>query len=396
MERNLSRLWRVLAVGASLTLALAACGGDGGDGGDGEAGGGGEGETITLGFIGAQTGPNAQLGINISNGAELALEEYNAKGGTQIELTKYDTQGAEDQGPQLARQAVNDEVVGVIGPAFSGESRTGVPVLEEAKIPNISASATNVQLAENGWQYWHRILGNDGVQAPGIVQYMVEKLQVKTVAVTDEASEYGKGLADGVRQGLKDAGVNVAVNESIDAAGSDYSSTVNNIKSANVDAVFHGGYYSEAAKLVKQLRDGGFQGNFVSGDGSLDNQFIEGGGEAAEGAILTCPCNWGTAESDDPQVAEFAQKYEEKFNTPPGTYSTEGYDAATLFINAIEEGNTDAESINEYLKTVDLDGVSKPIQFNEQGELQEAAIYVHEIRDGAVVPLGDVETAIGS
>lgn len=393
VQRNLSRLWRVLAVGASLTLALAACGGD--DGGDGGDGGGGDGETIQLGFMGALTGPNAQLGINIQQGAQLAIQQYNEDAETQVELVDYDTTGSPDQAPQLARQAIEDEVVGVIGPAFSGESRTAVPLLEEAQVPNVSASATAASLAEEGWEYWHRVVADDAAQGPAVAQYLQEALGVQTVAVTDENSEYGLGLADEVAAALEAAGVTVAVRESIDPEAADYSSTVNNIAGANVDAVYHGGYYAEASKLVQQLRDGGVQATFVSSDGSLDPQLVEQAGDAAEGAVISCPCNLASADAEDPELAEFAEAYEAEFGAP-GTYSSEGYDAATLFLNAISEGNTDSASINEYLAGASLEGVSKPISFNEQGALAEALIYMHEIQDGQIVSLGVLEDAIAA
>src|SRR5699024_8647526 len=142
----------------------------------------------------------------------------------------------------------------------------------------------------------------------------------------------GKGLADAVRKQLATDGVKVAVNDSINPDASSYSSTVNKVKPANVDAVFFGGYYSAAGKLIKQLRDGGVQGTFMSGDGSLDAQVISAaGGSAANGALLSCTCS-SAVGSTDPAVQKFATDYKAKFNVDPATYSAEGYDATNAFL----------------------------------------------------------------
>jgi branched-chain amino acid transport system substrate-binding protein len=382
----------LVAAAAASALLLSACGSDD-DGGGGTDAGGGSAKELTIGFIGAQTGPNAQLGLNISNGVELALEEHNAKSGvTKVTLKKYDTQGDPAQATNQAKKAISDKVVAIVGPAFSGESKTGVPILEEAGIPNISPSATAVTLAANGWKTWHRVLANDDVQGPGDADFIAKTLAAKNVAVIDDQSEYGKGLADAVRKQLGTAGVKVAVNDSIDPEEANYSSTVNKVKPANVDAVFFGGYYSAAGKLVKQLRDGGVQGTFVSGDGTLDAQFISGGGKAAEGALLSCTCS-SAVGSTDPEVQKFATAYKTKFNADPATYSAEGYDATNAFLQAIDAGKTSTSDINDFIKTIDFKGVSKQIKFADNGELEGNLLFITEVKDGKLSFLGDTSTA---
>jgi branched-chain amino acid transport system substrate-binding protein len=383
------RYGRVLATVAAFALVLAACGG-GGDEGDG--GGGAAASTVKLGFFGALTGDNSpQLGINIRNGAKLAIDEFNAKGGaTKVELVEYDSQGDPAQAPQLAQRAVTDKVAGIIGPAFSGESRVANPIFEEAKIPNVSASATAVTLAQEGWKYWHRIVANDDAQAPADATYMTKKLGAKKTAVIDDNSEYGKGLADGVRKALASQGATVDVNESIDPKATDYSSVVNAVKSASPDAIFYGGYYQDLAKLIKQLRDGGVDAPLVSGDGSLDQQLIDLGGPAAEGAVVTCPCVLAAAATDDPKATKFTTDYKAKFNADPGTYSTEGYDAAQVFLKAIEAGKTTGDAINAHIATLTLEGLSKPIKFQPSGEIEASDIFAYEMKGGKVTLLGPV------
>lgn len=346
--------------------------------------------------MGAQTGPDAQLGINISNGVQLAINEHNAKKGVvKVKYHAYDTQGDPTQASSQARTAVQDikarNLVGIVGPAFSGESKTALPILEQAKIPNISASATAVALGQQGYKYWHRILANDDVQGPGDADFMANTLKAKTVAVIDDQSEYGKGLGDAIRQQLKKDNVKVNPSDKIDPNASDYSSTVNEITAAKPDVVFFAGYYSAAAKLVKQLRDGGYKGTFMGGDGDQDQKLATQGGPAANGALLSCTCSLATSGSD-PAVQAFDKNYKAKYGEP-STYSSEGYDATNLFLKAIDAGKTTPDAINNYLKTVNYQGVSKPIKFAPNGELKNSLLFISEIINGKLTYLGDAKTA---
>jgi branched-chain amino acid transport system substrate-binding protein len=191
-------------------------------------------------------------------------------------------------------------------------------VLENGKIPNISPSATAVSLAAKGWKYWHRALANDDVQGPGDADFIANVVKAKTVAVIDDQSEYGLGLGDAVRKQLKSDGITVKPSDRIDPDGSDYSTTVNRVKAANPDAVFFAGYYSAAAKLIKQLRDAGVTGVFMSGDGSQDQKLADQGGKAADDAIVSCTCSLAVGSSD-PAAQKFEKDYTDKWNTAPST-----------------------------------------------------------------------------
>jgi branched-chain amino acid transport system substrate-binding protein len=390
VTRKVLRSTGVLIAALAVIAAAGACGSS-----KKNSGGGSGGKAVTLGFMGAQTGPDAQLGINISNGVQLAIDQHNAKKGvSKVKYVAYDTQGDPTQASSQARKAVQDikgkNLVGIVGPAFSGESKTALPILEQAKIPNISASATAVALGQQGYKYWHRILANDDVQGPGDADFMANTLKAKTVAVIDDQSEYGKGLGDAIRTQLKKDNVKVNPSDKIDPAASDYSSTVNEITAAKPDVVFFAGYYSAAAKLVKQLRDGGFKGTFMGGDGDQDQKLASQGGPAANGALLSCTCSLATT-GDDPAVVAFDKAYTAKYGEP-STYSSEGFDAANLFLKAIDAGKTTPDAINDYLKTVNYQGVSKPIKFASNGELKNSLLFISEIINGKLTYLGDAKT----
>ncbi|MFT7838096.1 branched-chain amino acid ABC transporter substrate-binding protein [Saccharothrix sp. BKS2] len=385
-----ARLGRVLALAAASSLVLAACAGGGGGGGET----GGDASTVKIGFMGDLTGENSAIVIPPFNGAKMAIAEYNAKNpAVKIELEEYDSQGKPDQATSLITQAIGqDKIVGLIGPAFSGESKAIGAQLEENKIPSVSPSATNPGLAANGWTYWHRVVANDDDQGPGIAEFLVTAKSPKKAFVLSDDQEYSVGLADAVAKSFEGKGVTVERDKFAKDA-SDYSSTVTKVASSNPDVIVFGGYYAQAGRLLKQLRDGGVTATFASGDGSLDQQLVSGAGtQAAEGAVLACPCNIPSPDVTGP-LKTFFDNYKKSANADPAIYSTEGYDSATAFIKAVEAGNTTSDKINEFLKTVSFEGVSKPIKFKANGEPENNSIFVYQVKDGILKLLGPAESA---
>ena len=352
--------------------------------------------TVKIGFIGALTGPDAQLGINEHEGEKLAIAQHNAKSGaTQVQLLDYDTTGSGTVSPQLAQKAITDKVVAVVGPAFSGESKTADPIFEDAGIVNITASATATVLATHGWKYWHRAVGNDNSQGPAAANYILKKLNAKNVAVVDDNEEYSLGIADIVRSTIAAAGAKVAVSDHIDKNSQDYSATVNKVKAANPDAIFYGGYYSEGGRFLKQLRDAGVTVKFVSDDGAKDDKIVGSAGAAsAEGALLTCPCG-DVTQSTNPNAASFVSAYTASAKAAPGTYSSEAYDATNVILQAIDAGKTTSKDINDYLSTVSYVGLTKTLKFDSKGEVPSATVYMWEVKGGKVVLDGAVDQLIG-
>lgn len=394
MRPKIARLGGVLAVGVALTVGLAACGGAD----SGSSTGGGDSaapSTLKIGFMGDLTGPDSAIVIPPKNGATLAFEEYNATNPKiKIELVPYDTQGKENQAAALAPQAISkDKVVGLIGPAFSGESEAAGPILEQGKIPSLTPSATRPTLSEHGWKFWHRMVATDAYQGSGVADFMIKAKSPKKAYVINGKKAYSVGIGDSAFNEFKTKGVPTE-RDQIDEASSDFSSTVTKVKAANPDVIFYGGYYSEGGKLLKQLRDGGVKALWASGDGSLDAQLISGAGAAqAEGAVLACPCFIPFGEQSDPKLKTFVDTYKTKFNVDPAIYATEGYDAAQAFVAAVKAGNTTGEKINEFFKTYSADGVSKPIKWGDNGELGSTTIHIYEVVNGALAWLGKSDEA---
>lgn len=405
--------WRSLTAVAATSLLLTACGTTGGNGGgddptgedpttdvgatdgqatdgeatDGPAAGGEAACDKELAFFGALTGPAAGLGEQILFGVELAVNEYNEENpDCQVTLQQIDSQGSPDQAPSLATEAAgNENLVGIIGPAFSGESNAAGPIFSEAGLPTISPSATNPALAENGWDTFHRILGNDATQGPAAATYIADTIDAQAVFVLDDASEYGAGLARIVEENLGDT---VVGTETIQAGDTDFSAVVTAVNDAEADTLFFGGYYAEAALIISQLRDGGWEGTFVVADGVKDPGYLDGAGEAAEGTIITCPCIPG----DDPAVEEFATAFAEaNGGEAPGTYSAEAYDATNVFLAGLESGAGDREAMLEFINNYDAPGVTKQVSFDETGEVADIHVYAYSVEGGEIVSEQEIE-----
>lgn len=343
---------------------------------------------LKLGFFGALTGPNAQLGINIEDGEKLAVSQYNATNPSHpVSVDPFDSQGDPSQANNGATKLINDKVVAVIGPAFSGESAAADPIFESASIPNISASATNVKLATNGWKFFHRALADDSFQGKGDADYLVTTLGLKKVAVVDDNSTYGAGLAGYVSQNVASAGGTVAITDHLDPKGSDYGSTVNKVVSSGAQAIFFGGYYDAAGRLINQLKAAGFKGTFMSGDGSEDSHFIAdaGGAATANGAYLSCAC---ADETQNPAAASFVSAYKSMFGVPPAIYSAEAYDATNFVLAALKAGNTTTTAINSYLGSNSWNGITKTLKFQSNGNVSGGAVYMYKVENGAITQIG--------
>lgn len=326
-----------------------------------------------IAFFGALTGSAANLGINIEQGAELAGDQYNDKNGAGcITIKKYDSQGSPDVAPGLARKLVTDQkILGIVGPAYSGESEAADPIFNDAGIPLITPSATRTSLSTHGWKVFHRAVANDDAQGPAAAAYMKNVLKAPKVFVADDQSAYGAGLADIVKQML---GGTVAGSDKTAADGkqTDFSATVQKIVSSGATAFFYGGYYQNAGLLRKQLSGANWKGVMVAGDGVNDPGFAKAAGNnAAAGTVVTCPCAPASKAG-----GSFVPDYTAKWNVAPGTYSDVAFDATNIFLQGIDAGNTTPEKMLDYLNGVNYSGVANTYKFTTTGELDSTLIKV--------------------
>ncbi|MEU1756082.1 branched-chain amino acid ABC transporter substrate-binding protein [Micromonospora matsumotoense] len=379
MRQKLARV-----IGGVAMLALVAGGTACSSGSDDEASGG-DGCGSKIAFFGALTGSSAALGINEKNGAKLAVEKYNKENADcKVELVELDSQGSGDQAPGLAQKAIDDaKILGIVGPAYSGESEAAGPLFNEAGLVTITPSATRPSLAQQGWKTFFRAVGNDLSQGPAAGTYIKNVMKADKVYVIDDQSAYGAGLADEVKKVLGGA---VAGSDKVQGEGkqTDFSGVVTKVKAAGVKAVFFGGYYQEAGLIRKQLTAAGVTAPLVVGDGSNDPAYITtAGAAAAEGTILTCPCA-PAAEAR----GTFVEEFKALNGADPGTYSDTSYDAANILLAGIKDKKTTRAGLLEFVKGYSGEGVAASYKFVEGGELDPAQVKVwaFKVQGGKVVP----------
>ena len=327
----------------------------------------------SIAMLGALTGSNSALGINILDGATLAINEFNkANPGCQITIKQFDSEGDPQKATQVAPQIVGDaNIIGLLGPAFSGETKATGPIFFQAGLLSLTASATNPALTTNGWTNFYRGLANDAVQGPAVANYMVKTLGYKKVCVVQDNSDYGVGLAEEITKGLgASADANCAAK--VKGGDKDFSATVQLVKGEEPDAVFYAGYYAEGAPFVQQLRDGGVTATFVSADGTNDPQFVDQAGSSSKDAILSCPCG--------PAPDAYATEYQDLNGAAPGVYSTEGYDLTTIMLTGIDSGVTDRAGLIDYVKNYDGLGLARQYKWDATGELSSSLIWIYKVQ----------------
>jgi len=403
--RSKSLVLRMFAILAVVALVGAACKKDEGPKSSGNTGT--EKVPVTVYFQGAWTGPYNYLVISSIQGAQLRFKELNAESDfpAKVSLKAADTQGGGDSVPAIANTVVSDpDTVAVEGPAFSGETRAAGDTYNDAKIPFVTQSATAVDLASNGWDYWYRTVGNDDLQGGNDGKFLATVAGAKKLYLADDTSDYGKPLAATVGQSATAAGAEIVGQNSV-APTDDYSALISDIQQSGADTVFYGGYDADFGKLLKQAADAGLDVQWMSGDGSVSSTLLDTAGDAAEGVYLSIPSNLG-----GDFVKKFNEEYGAKASSVP-VYAAEGYDAASIIgegiKQAIDDGATDAagirEGIKKYLDSLTTDnpypGEAKPIAFDDKHEVTaddpNSLLYFYQVKNGEITALGSATDVLG-
>jgi branched-chain amino acid transport system substrate-binding protein len=398
------RKWlSVAATVMVLALTAAACASD-----EGGGGGGGEKIPVTIYFQGALTGPVNYLVIPSFQAAQIRIDELNADDSFPAEITykEGDTQGDPANAPQIVDQAVSDpNTVAIHGPAFSGESAASGDTYDEAGIPFVTSSATATSLAEEGWDFWYRAVGNDQGQGALVGQYQADILKATKLFISHDKSEYGQPLAELVRDSAEQGGVETVGFEGITTGEEDFSALISAVESSGADSFYFGGYDADFGKIVKQARDAGLQIPMMSSDGSLSSTFLDLAGAGADKVHLSAPTDIGSGFID-----KYNQEVSGEASAVP-VYAAEGYDVASMLgegiKQAIDGGAEDPESIREGIKqyfdslTVDdpYQGEAKLYAFDEKHEVTARnpdSLYIfYEVNGGEIKSLGAAPEVLG-
>jgi branched-chain amino acid transport system substrate-binding protein len=375
---------------AAAAIALAACG-EQKPAAKAEQGGGGI--EVRIGHVAPLTGGIAHLGKDNENGARLAIDEANeAKvqiGGQAVKfvLVPEDDQADPKVGATVAQKLVDAKVHGVVGHLNSGTTIPASAIYNQAGIPMISGSATNPKLTEQGFKGIFRVVGRDDQQGPAIASYLAGERKPKVVAVIDDATAYGEGIANEVEKTLKAANIQVLPREKGTDKTTDWKAILTKLRGRSPDAVFYGGMDATGGPLLKQGRELGLKAVFSFGDGACTDKMKELAGDAAEGLLCS-------QAGIPPQAAskKFLDAYKSKFNADPILYAPFTYDAANLLIEAMKKANSaePAKYLPE-LQKISFNGSTGNISFDEKGDRKDAEITIFTMKGGKIEPLAVVK-----
>lgn len=337
-------------------------------------------ETIKIGVAGPMTGDQSKMGMDMKNGVEMAVKEWNEKGGIlskRIELLMEDDQHDPKQAVSVANKLVNAGIVGMIGHFNSSASIPASSVYSKAKIPMITPASTNPQLTEQGFTNIFRVCGRDDQQGFVAATFVSDALKIKRVAVLHDKTTYGQGLADEFVKALG-KGAEIVYSAGIIQGDKDFRAVLTTLKGKKAGLLYFGGIYPEGGLIIKQARELSINIPFMSGDGVIDQKFVEIAGPASEGSYLT----FSPDTENLPSAKNFLKEYR-SFYGDPGPYSIYAYDATNVLLHAINSAKTiDGQAIIRAIHEMKHSGALGELQWDEKGDILQSPYVVWTIRNG--------------
>ena len=368
--------WYGIALAAA--LALAGCN-------KGTESGSASETVVKIGSAAPLTGPQSHLGKDNENGPQLAIEELNAQnfliGGkkAKFELVSKDDQADPKTATIVAQELVDEKVAGVIGHLNSGTTRPAAKIYSDAGIPEITPSATATDLTHQGYKTLFRMMANDSRQGAALAEFAVKKFGAKKIAVVDDRTAYGQGLADQFAQVAAADGAAIVGREYVDDKKTEFRAVLTSIKGKDPDLIFYGGMDTQAGPMVAQMKTLGIRAQFLSGDGARSLAFIQLGGSATEGAIASTP---GLPLDKMPGGKAFADKFTAKYG-PIQNYSPFAYDAVMTLADAMRQaGSSEPAQYLPILAEIKREGVTGPIEFDANGDLMNSAVTIYQVKNG--------------
>jgi len=344
-------------------------------------------ETIRIGIAGSHSGDLASYGLPTVKAAQLVVKDFNAKGGLlgrKVELVIEDEACKPELATNAATKLVSGKVVAVIGHICSGATKAALRTYKDANIITISPSATNPELTQSG-QYpnFFRTIAPDDAQAKLVVDFALNTLKLKKIAVIHDKGDYGKGFAEYSKKNLDQSGkAEVVLFEGITPGAVDYSAIVQKIKHSGADAVIYGGYHPEAASVIQQMRKKGMKTLFISDDGVKDQTFIKVAGKYAEGVYASGPRD----TTKNPLAIAAIDAHKKAYGTEPGAFYLNAYSATIALLNAISKAkSTQYEAVSKALRTYKVDTPLGKISFNNKGDAIGVGFSMYQVKNGVYV-----------
>ena len=342
---------------------------------------------VKIGHAGPLTGPVAHFGKDGENGARLAVEEVNAKGlkiggqEVKLELVSEDDQADPRTATTVAQRLTDEGVKGVVGHVTSGASIPASRVYEQAGIPVITPSSTSPKLTQQGFKVTYRVIANDLQQGEAMAKYALDTLKVKKVAIIDDRTAYGQGLADAFGESLKKAGGELVGREFTNDKATDFTAILTKIKAKAPDAVFYGGMDAQGAPMLRQMRQLGMDATYLGGDGSCTGEMIKLAGGALDDKVFCTQA--GIPPTQMPGGKAFLDRFKARFKGDVLLYAPYSYDATMALVEAMKlADSTDPAKYLPALQKVNFQGVTGNIAFDAKGDIKEGGVSMYHFING--------------
>lgn len=351
-------------------------------------------DVVLIGSVAPLTGSQSHIGKDNDNGARLALDEINAAGlllggkPVKLELVSEDDAADPKTATNVAQKLVDQGVKAVIGHLNSGTTIPASKIYHDAGIPQISPSATATAYTAQGYKTAYRVMANDAQQGKALGQYAVSKMGVRKVAIIDDRTAYGQGLADEFEKAATAAGATVVAREYTSDKSTDFTAILTSIKGKGADLVFFGGMDPQGGPMAQQMKRLGLTAKLLGGDGLQNINFIQLAGADAEGVVASSP---GLPLEAMPGGADFKKRFEAKYGQIQ-VYAPYAYDAMQVLVAAMRRADSaePAKVLAELPKT-DHAGVTGPLRFDAKGDTAGGAVTLYQVKGGAWTVLETVQ-----
>ncbi|MBI3382635.1 MAG: branched-chain amino acid ABC transporter substrate-binding protein [Aquabacterium sp.] len=349
---------------------------------------------VKIGHVGPVSGPQAHYGRDNENGARMAVDELNAQGvqigGKKIkfELVAEDDAADPKQGTAAAQKLCDAKVNGVVGHLNSGTTIPASKVYNQCGLPMISPSATNPELTTLGYKNVFRLLANDNHLGAGLANYAVDTLKLKKVAIIDDRTAYGKGVAEVFARVAKERGLEVVSQQYTNDKAVDFSAILTSIKSKKPDGIFFGGMDPQAGPMLRQMQQLGLNKAYLfGGDGICTDKLMDLSSGAKTLANVVCAVG-GASLDKLPSGKAWRARYDAKFPSQFQVYSPYTYDATMVLVDAMKRANSvDPKVYGPKIVEAAYQGVTAKVAFEPNGELKNPAMTLYSYKDGKKVPL---------
>ena len=357
---------------------------------------------VKIGHVAPTTGSIAHLGKDNENGFKMAIDDLNAKGVTiggkkvKFEGVMEDDAADPKQGTAAAQKLVDAKVAGVIGHLNSGTSIPASKIYSDAGIPQISPSATNPKFTRQSFKTTFRVVADDTALGGTLGRYAANTMKAKSIAVIDDRTAYGQGVADEFEKAVKASGGKLVGREFTNDKATDFQAILTKIKAAKPDVVFFGGMDAVAGPMMKQMKTLGINAKFMGGDGICTEGLVKLAGDGMSDGQVVCAEAGGVEGSKKKAMEEFKTRYKAKYNLDVQVYAPYVYDATMVMVEAMKNANSaEPAKYMQALSGITYDGVTGKIAFDGKGDIKNGALTLFTYKDGKRNEISVVQASAG-